>query len=220
MSGGLAAPCGRLPLPLTVCPCCGAGIKPSRGWTWVDPKPLFDGKDCGIEKHDSAACSVCPIGDENLARMEGKMGLLWIGEKFYPTPRAWTDEVRRMGVSRRIPAVPREFKLGETWVLVAHRKAIEKECQECRGTEFLPKPDEGFGSNVDEEIKCEECAGTGKTHTPAIFHAFRPTEVQYVVTGKETKKKLKKLEERGITPVKVEKADGNGELPFEKGEQE
>lgn len=36
MAGGVAAPCGKLPLPLTTCPTCSAGVKFARGWTWVD----------------------------------------------------------------------------------------------------------------------------------------------------------------------------------------
>ena len=42
VSEGLAAPCGKLPIPLTVCPVCGQGIKPSRGWTWINGKKLVD----------------------------------------------------------------------------------------------------------------------------------------------------------------------------------
>ncbi len=47
MAGGPSAECGKLPLELTVCPCCGAGIKPARGWTWVNAEALFASKQCG-----------------------------------------------------------------------------------------------------------------------------------------------------------------------------
>ena len=41
VAGAPNAPCGKLPLELTVCPCCGQGIKFARGWTWVDADRLF-----------------------------------------------------------------------------------------------------------------------------------------------------------------------------------
>jgi hypothetical protein len=31
-----------------------------------------------------------------------------------------------MGISRLIPVIPREFKLGETWVALAHRKTFTR----------------------------------------------------------------------------------------------
>ena len=55
----------------------------------------------------------------------GRVGLIWVGEKFYPTPQDFCAEAEKMGISRRIPAVPNDFVLGETWVWLAHRKAIE-----------------------------------------------------------------------------------------------
>lgn len=55
VGGGLSAPCGRLPIPLTVCPVCNGGIHPARGWTWVSPRALFGaaGADCGTENCSS-----------------------------------------------------------------------------------------------------------------------------------------------------------------------
>jgi len=35
MADGPAELCGKLPIPLEICPSCGGGIKLSRGWTWV-----------------------------------------------------------------------------------------------------------------------------------------------------------------------------------------
>src|SRR5262249_36934129 len=40
-------------------------------------------------------------------------------------PADWTREAHAQGVSRRINAVPRDFEVGKTWVLVAHKKCIE-----------------------------------------------------------------------------------------------
>jgi hypothetical protein len=87
------------------------------GWTWVTLDLLFKGSKC---KTDPAYCEACLLG-----KPEGKAGLLWIGGCYYQDPSAWTDEASRLGVSRRISRLPRGFKLGETVVLVAHRKGYK-----------------------------------------------------------------------------------------------
>ena len=114
VAGALSRPCGKLPIPLTVCPCCGSGIKPARGWTWIESKLVKD-----------APCSL--VDCVGCYPFDGKVeifGLIWIGTKFYPTAQSFSKEAAAMGVSRRIKSIPREFKLGETWVLLAHRYAI------------------------------------------------------------------------------------------------
>jgi hypothetical protein len=115
VADGPAAICGKLPIPLEVCPCCGVGIKPCRGWTWVNGTQLAAAKGCS----SAHQCLGCP-----LAAQPGRVGLLWVGEKFYATPDEWTREAQHQGVSRRLSTVPRDFVLGETWVWMAHRKAI------------------------------------------------------------------------------------------------
>jgi len=172
VSGGLMKPCGKLPIELDICPCCGSGIKPSRGWTWIDTERLFDDQVPGCQ---SEGCSpTCPMFS-NL----GKAGLIWIGEKFYPTPEDWIRESQTMGVSRRIPAVPNDFKLGETFVMVAHRKAVYK--------------------GLDDENQ--------PVYQSAIFHVFKPTAIEYIVTGDETEEELEKLEKRGLSLVDVVKKE-------------
>lgn len=115
---GRGRPCGLLPIPLTVCPCCGGGIKFTRGWTWVDVSKLASMKKegclAGIE------CGSCPMADARIS----KAGLIWIGKQFYETPEEWMREADEMGISRRIKSVPKDFVLGETWVAVAHVEAI------------------------------------------------------------------------------------------------
>jgi hypothetical protein len=113
---GTTCVCGRLPLPLGVCPCCGGGIKPTRGITWINPRALFT-RPCAHEGDDCDRR--CTLHDNNIPE---RAALLWIGEAFYPTPVAWIEEGLRMGFSRRIKAPPRGFKVGEDLVLVAHRK--------------------------------------------------------------------------------------------------
>lgn len=115
MGGRETVACGRLPIPLDRCPTCDHGVKPSRGWTWVNGDALLAPTKC-----PHAPCRMCLLGREEL----GRCGLLWVGEQHYATPQDFMDEAQRLGVSRKIPAVPNDFKLGETIVLMAHRKAI------------------------------------------------------------------------------------------------
>ena len=165
VASGLSAPCGRLPIPLGVCPTCHAGIKFTRGWAWIDADAIAADSHC----LNDPACGPCP-----LARHLGRAGLLWIGEQFYHRPADWTREAVTMGISRRIGAVPKDFKVGETWVLVAHRKAIRVSATE---------------------------------YAAGIFHAFKPTAIEYVVRGDESDAELQAIRERGITPIRVERLE-------------
>lgn len=171
VADGPSAHCDRMPLPLTVCTTCGHGLKPSRGWTWVQmPTMLLEVEptDCGSPL--CGMCPLCPVLDQE------RMGLLWAGEQFYKTPDDWIREAHEQGVSRRIAQIPKGLELGQTWVLMAHRKAVQ-------------------GVNEKGEI----------VWTPGIIQAFRPQAVEYVVRGDETDEELASLEKRGITPVRIER---------------
>jgi hypothetical protein len=119
VGSGSGLACDRLPIELSVCPCCGTGIKQTRGWTWVDIPALIGGDHtpCRCPQH----CPLC----HNVANM-GKGGLLWIGTQFYPTIEAFEMEARMLGISRRITTLPRGFELGKTWLLFAHARGIMK----------------------------------------------------------------------------------------------
>lgn len=119
ISKGLSLPCGRLPLKVTVCPCCSQGIKPARAWSWIDPDLLT--KD--LPPCEKAPCASCPMS----GHLGEKVGLLWIGERFYETPAEFMLEASKMGVSRRIPRIPRSFEPGKTWVLLGHRRGFLRE---------------------------------------------------------------------------------------------
>ena len=122
---GPGAPCDRMPIPLNVCPCCGEGIKFSRGWTWIQPTRLFKGNHSANEFCEcDPQCPACYC--ETHFGLEGKAGLLWVGEKFY-TISSFTEESVRLGVSKRIATVPHGFEIGKTWVFLAHKKAINDE---------------------------------------------------------------------------------------------
>jgi len=187
-------PCGKLPLTLDRCPCCGAGIKFARGWTWIGGKETFAGKECTI--NDRVTKLTCVL--ENPPE---KMGLIWIGEKFYKTPEDWLNEGRDMGVSRRIKAIPNGFKTGETWVCVAHVDAIP-------GAYVIEDGQKQGLCNHEPNAKgtaCKKCKAKKEKGKGAIFQVFKPSAIEYIVKGTETEEELTKLEERGISLVKVVK---------------
>lgn len=167
VSEGMGQYCGALPIAVDVCPTCHHGIKPARGWTWIDLSALASVRGCQKE----GGCGNCPIAD---ARIQ-QCGLLWIGEKFYATPHEFAKEAHRMGISRRIPAVPKGFEVGKTWVALAHRKAIESEFK----------------------------LGDEPTYKSAIFHVFCPQRIEYIVKRGDSQEKLEDMEKRGISLVKV-----------------
>jgi hypothetical protein len=187
--------CGRLPIPLEVCPCCGQGIKPARGWTWIlgdriveaaPPCTKAAGTVCDIA---DAEYNICPLAEG--ARFLGICGLLWIGEKFYRSPQEFRAEAgvlksngEVMGISRKIKSIPRGFVVGETRVFLAHRKTI------------LVVP---TGPKKEVEEKPE--------YRPGIFASFIPQAVEYVTKGGESPEEIESLERRGITPVRVRRIE-------------
>jgi hypothetical protein len=257
VADALAAPCMRLPIPLGVCPVCHSGIKQSRGWTWINPLELVkalgvDSKPvpceiatngegpcpkCGnagfIEQLDLCGvdwCGGCPLGGLSLTRA----GLLWVGEKFY-TVGEFLRESHEQGISRRISAVPNEFRVGETWVLLAHKGAIAKSCPrewpsdfdhladlthrkdcQCKGTGKINErqvPGSLEGQLLTAYDICHkhpaacECRGTAMLYEPGIFQAFKPQRIEYIVKGTESDDELQSMIDRGITPVRVERVD-------------
>ena len=176
VSGGFGRFCGALPIPLDICPTCQQGIHPARGWTWINPKALLAGRPC-VQTISPNYCDACPM-----FAIE-KAGLLWIGGQYYKTPREFEREGAAMGLSRRISQIPRDFKLGETWVALAHRKTI---------------PEVSLNNTVKDG---EELIET--KYRPGIFHLFKPTAIEYVVRETDSEKKLEALEKRGVSLVKV-----------------
>jgi len=126
--------CLLLPLELKTCPVCGSGLKFSRGWTWIPNPYLFFQKEWGscpklrIEKCEGEF--TCPFTLKPYEEMvDGKevyvppLALLWVGSRYY-TPESFTKEAITLGISKRIPSIPKYLRLGETWVLLAHPKAV------------------------------------------------------------------------------------------------
>ncbi|MBA7520834.1 hypothetical protein ES705_12933 [subsurface metagenome] len=177
VSGNLALPCGRLPIPLKICPVCGSGFKPARGYTWIDAHRLA--KATVAEKECLAPhCQSCPVSAMLRAEIK-KAGLIWIGEKFYRNPFEFTQEANTMGVCRRIPFVPIDFELGKTWILLAHRRAILKKAK--------------FGSPLAYEA--------------GIFQIFKPEKIEITCNGKESDQEIESCLKRGLIPVLVRKKE-------------
>lgn len=191
VAGGLSEPCPKLPIELHVCQVCGGGVKQTRGFTWILPDPLLDPGAHGSAEHDY----VCPLGSQYAEQhwsQGDKAGLIWIGASFYPTPEDFMAEARMMGVSRRLSAVPRDLVIGETWIALAHPRAISGECE--------------HGAPVGNPCSnCPDGASAGEWRGGVITF-FRPTAIEYIVKGDETDEELDHLEERGFRLVRVVKS--------------
>ena len=46
--------CGILPIELSRCPCCGQGISPTRGWSWIDAARLVKRYAGGVSRPPTA----------------------------------------------------------------------------------------------------------------------------------------------------------------------
>ncbi|MDO9333426.1 MAG: hypothetical protein Q7T57_02750 [Dehalococcoidales bacterium] len=165
--GGVWTGCDRLPFELKACPACGGGIHFPRAPREIDPGQLF-----GYHEvcRDINSCRMCQPQHEIAY-------LLGVGEKFY-TPQEFLLEAQTMGVSKRIPAIPKSLKVGETWIYLVHRKAIK--------LETASKP----------------------IYKMAIFAAFVPQKVEMPIWKADaTEEKLAELQKRGITPVIIPDGD-------------
>lgn len=182
VGNGTSFDCGRLPIPLMTCPCCGHGFKVSRGWTWVDADRLIEAAPECLRK--KSACRLCPM-DRMIRDGIGRAGLIWIGEEFYQTTADFNREAEAMGVSRRLHTVPHGFVVGETWVLLAHRKAILREAPRM---------------------------GEKPQWIPGIFRLFKPERIEVIVKGDEPDSVIDGYIDRGLTPVKIVRTD-DGEQP-------
>lgn len=222
-------PCRKLPIALDVCPVCGAGIKPARGWTWIDLAELVKDKPCYAR---ADVCVSCPLGgnsaEEIRERIGERVGLIWIGERYYPSVNDFMNEWREIGwFSRRIQRIPHGFKVGESWIAFAHRRTFEKLKRDV-GLEkgaFVEVKDSENGIWMDaqiERIKDEwvivrdvaqgdrvervhksKVVVLGKwEHVAGIFAVVKPERIEYVVRGDEKPEELERLVERGLTLVR------------------
>lgn len=202
VSDGPVSGCGKLPVPLDAlnvfeCPCCGErtqlppdyGIRLSRAPRMLhNPELLWRGLPCASSGRNGM-CTTCPLSN---AYETGPALLVTVGETYYATPEDFAKESRQMGISRRIPQVPQGFVVGETWVLLAHSKAISKVEMQDRDPEtgqlyMEPKP--------------------VTVYSAGVFSMFRPRRIEIVVDGTEPDEKIDDMLKRGLTPVLVHNPD-------------
>lgn len=129
---GSGGPCCKMPIPLRVCPTCNQGIKQTRGFQWIDPTPWLKGG-CTWRR------PFCPLAQPGV--LPDKVGLLWIGAEHYDRPEAFNDEAARLGISRRIRAIPRGFEVGKSWVFLAHPRVLFEDDKWVGGLFRIIRPD-------------------------------------------------------------------------------
>lgn len=177
---GMGKVCHRLPLKLPeVCPCCGEGIKFHRGFQWINPQRIFGScPDCTSKLKDGVPlCDPdCPI-----CYPPEKVGLMWVGERYYPRTFDFTMEAEKMGISKAIATIPKGLEIGKTWIFLAHKKAV-----------------------VEMVTDKNTLTGYRDEYVPGIFYAFRPVRIEMLIKESDaTEENLEKLKKRGITPVIV-----------------
>lgn len=185
VGSGFSIPCDALPFEIRFCPQCGYRPPFSRAIVKLN-KGYFNFE--GNRKHrEEGKCScppTCPICGciaKDLSLKPEYYGLMWVGEMHY-TPESFIEEAKEMGVSKRISKIPKWLKLGETWVVLAHKKV-----------KFY---DEGHLENgMAKAVPVER---------EAVFYAFRPQRIEKLIWKHQaTKKKLEQMEKQGFTPVVI-----------------
>jgi hypothetical protein len=220
--------------------------------------------------------------------------LMWIGSEHYENLDEYTDEVKSMGVSKRLPGIGMANAMSQpnTVVFVAHDNGETEPCDACLGEvvcpdcrvrdgkiknhqdridaimrhfkgEVLPRGkqrtvdicsdkikkliaekkvcetcdgqgvyEDGTGgyvvksggekmdyrsynywmrqpgkfdakSEVMGKYMCEECGGTGKIPQTKIFGVFIPTDVEYILSGRETEVVLREVEKFKLVEMTV-----------------
>jgi hypothetical protein len=187
MSGSLGTICGKLPKPVRPCAECGKlSVSITRGWSWFNAREFFGIGEC----HLSGSCSMIHLADSRsvcllciLCAPPERAGLVWVGAQFYPTIWDFTQEAARLGLSKRLPGIPEDFKAGETWVAIGHR-----------GERVWTQGEETHEAEPRESV-------------PIIFRFFQPSRIEYVVTDKETPDELIAIEAKGAELVRVIPSD-------------
>lgn len=182
--------CDRLPLEVGSCPVCGSGVHWIRNIAEINPYRLW-GVHMPCIDH---LCKVCQPPDD-VAFIMG------VGERHY-SPSSFLEEAVAMGVSKRIPAIPKKLKLGETVVYLAHKKAVE--VRESLAVQQAMGVLENIGNPQMRLLEAE-----GKpTYKMGIFCAFIPQRVEKLIWEKEaTEENMEALRKRGIEPVIIPDGD-------------
>lgn len=197
----IEVPCDRLPYPIGACPVCGEGIHFTRGYRKINPLKLFgEHRPCSDVFPD---CFMCEP-------KEDPAFLMTVGERYYPKPDDFVQEARSMGLSKRVPAIPKELELGKTVIYLTHPKAIEIKTSPLEQELDLLLQN---GNNEQQRLIPEEKT----TYKLGVFMVFIPERIEMPVWGSElTDEKKEELERRGITPISIPDGDSD-HAPSKKG---
>jgi hypothetical protein len=122
--------------------------------------------------------------EEKEVEVTNRYGFMWVGKEY--TPASFGKEAAEMGVSKRIHKLPKGLVLGKTWIMLAHRE--------------VPIYKGHFGENGLAKQEPE--------FKPAIFYGFQPTRIEKLIwKSQATPKRLKRLQNKGITPVIIPDGD-------------
>ena len=126
-----------------------------------------------------------------------------VGEKYYKTPDDFMAEAHRLGISKRIPFIPKELELGKTIVYLAHPKACEvREPAVMQQAMAILEEAQTQRPRMLETATIERRQG--------IFSAFIPQRVEKLIWETDaTPEELDKLNKRGITPVIIKNGDAD-----------
>jgi hypothetical protein len=215
MGGKLGAPCCRFPIILDVCPCCGGGIRLTRTWTWVDPRPWLASPCTAGGINPASPCPVATLTGRS--ELGERVGLINIGAGFYRNTDEFRQEASVLGISRRVQAIPRNFRLGETWVFLAHPRV-----KQVAATKYRVLGTRGKVLRVCDthEEASDFTAGEGLTGATTsiveaqvtewkggIFALFKPTAIERLYTQSQfqalSQEERSKLERQQVTPVIV-----------------
>ena len=116
---------------------------------------------------------------------------MFVGKQSY-TPSSFIKEAFAQGVSKRIPEIPSWLKLGETWVFLTHNQTPNVSLAELKKN--------GLQIKEPEYMK-------------AIFYGFKPQRIEMPMwKGDLLDADIQKLEEKGITPVLLDKTPENKQI--------
>jgi len=179
VSGDFFDTCGKLPAPIEVCECCGAGVRVTRGLTRIKPARLFAGLVCKTQSRKCGACLInAPDGF-----------IMGIGTKYYGHPRKFLNEALAQGISKRIAkgGIPRGFKVGESVVLLSHANAstrYEREGDDLKAVKipgvicaFIPKRIEYITKGTETEEQLERLVERGITPVNVVRVEAKQLEI-------------------------------------------
>jgi hypothetical protein len=186
--------CGVLPFELAPCPLCDHRPPFTRGIQRITPRNiLHQAKPCSAPP---SHCEACPAGKAMEAETAG---LMWIGDRFY-TVTEFNEEANRLGISKRVPAIPQWLEIGKTWIFLAYGKVFSESCARCRGAGKMLVVQTAAESAFLEE--CEYCEN-GRVHRPGVFRAFIPQRLVRIIPDTMPEAERATLRKQGLTLVEV-----------------